>query len=71
MSKSKEIEMQDQILVFLKNVTRTYDLLLILDRHMPSASDLWLDLKQERKSFQVVKNEAIERVEVYKKYLSR
>lgn len=71
MSKSKEIEMQDQILVFLKNVTTTDDLLLILDRHMPSASDLWLDLKQERKSFQVVKNEATERVEVYKKYLSR
>lgn len=71
MKQTKEIEMQDQILVFLKNVTTIDDLLLILDRHMPSASDLWLDLKQERKSFQVVKKEAAERVEAYKKYLSR
>ena len=71
MNQTKEIEIQDQILVFLKNVTTTRDLLLILDRHMPSASDLWLDLKQEKKAFQVVIKEAAERVEAYKKFLSQ
>lgn len=71
MNQTKQIEIQDQILVFLKMVTTTSDLLLILDRHMPSAADLWLDLKQERKTFQQVKQTAIERVEIYKKYLQK
>lgn len=69
MNQAKLIEEQDQILVFLKNVNTTDDLLLILDKHMPSAADLWLDLKQEKKSFQRVKQIAIERVESYKEYL--
>jgi hypothetical protein len=71
MNQTREIEIQDQILVFLKKANTIDDLLLILDIHMPSASDLWLDLKQERKAFQVVKKEAAERVESYKEYLSR
>jgi hypothetical protein len=71
MNQTREIEIQDQILVFLKKANTIDDLLLILDIHMPSASDLWLDLKQERKDFQVVKKEAAERVESYKEYLSR
>lgn len=69
MNQAKLIEEQDQILVFLKNVTTTDDLFLILDMHMPSASDLWLDLKQGRKNFQEVREEATGRVEDYKEYL--